>query len=91
MITGRQLRDARELLGISRHELATHSGVSRLSVRLWESYGDELPSALAPNLARTTSYLHSAGIIEFRPDGSVAVLDKPARTLKASIVNEVRQ
>jgi transcriptional regulator with XRE-family HTH domain len=56
-VTGRQLRDARELLGLSPHQLGARSGVNRLTLRLWEASGDEPPNALAPNLSRVLRYL----------------------------------
>ena len=69
-VTGRQIRDARNLLGLSPHELGTRSGVSRLTVRLWEASGDEPPNALAPNLSRVLRYLQSEGV-QFGDAGSV--------------------
>jgi transcriptional regulator with XRE-family HTH domain len=61
-VTGRQLHDARELLGLSRNELGTRSGVSRLTLRLWEASGDDPPNALAPNLSRVLRYLQGEGV-----------------------------
>jgi transcriptional regulator with XRE-family HTH domain len=69
-ITGRQIHDARELLGLSRHELGARSGVSRLTLRLWEASGDEPPNALAPNLSRVLRYLQREGV-QFDDGGSV--------------------
>jgi len=69
-VTGRQIRDARELLGLSPHQLGIRSGVSRLTLRLWEASGDEPPNALAPNLSRVLRYLHSEGV-QFDGDGTV--------------------
>jgi hypothetical protein len=69
-VTGGQIRRARELLGLSPGQLATHSGIIRITLRLYESYGDEAPSAQTHVLARLLHYLRDAGI-EFRDDGTV--------------------
>jgi DNA-binding transcriptional regulator YiaG len=69
-VTGRQIHDARELLGLTRNELGARCGVSRLTLRLWEANGDEPPNALAPNLRRVLRYLQSEGVA-FLPDGTV--------------------
>jgi transcriptional regulator with XRE-family HTH domain len=79
-VTGRQLRDARELLGLSPHQLGTRSGVNRLTLRLWEASGDEPPNALAPNLSRVLRYLQNEGV-QFDDTGGVH-LDRPAPTIK---------
>jgi transcriptional regulator with XRE-family HTH domain len=79
-ITGRQIHDARQLLGLSRNELGTRSGVSRLTLRLWEASGDEPPNALAPNLSRVLRYLQNEGV-QFDDMGGVH-LDRPAPTIK---------
>jgi transcriptional regulator with XRE-family HTH domain len=67
-VTGKQLHDARELLGLSRQQLGDLTGVSRLTLRLWEASGDEPPNALTPRLGRVLRYLQGAGIA-FTADG----------------------
>ena len=69
-VSGAQIRRARELLGLSPGQLATHSGVNRITLRLYESYGDEAPSAQNHVLARLLNYLQGVGI-EFRSDNTV--------------------
>jgi transcriptional regulator with XRE-family HTH domain len=85
-VTGRQIHDARELLGLSRHELGARSGVSRLTLRLWEASGDEPPNALAPNLSRVLRYLQGEGV-QFGDGGGVH-LGPPAPTLKGAQPSE---
>jgi predicted transcriptional regulator len=69
-VSGAQIRRARELLGLSPGQLAQHSGVNRITLRLYESYGDEAPSAQTHVLARLLNYLQGVGI-EFRSDNTV--------------------
>jgi hypothetical protein len=92
-ITGRQLQDARALLGLSCNQLSVRSGVNRLTLRLWEASGDEPPNAMAPNLNRVLRYLHGEGV-EFDDTGGVrldrAVPMKP-QVVKTISDREVRQ
>jgi len=81
-ITGRQLRDARELLGLSCNGLAHRVGISRLTLRLWEASGDTPPNALTPNLARVLRFMQAAGI-EFGVDGVHRVPATPSITAPA--------
>ena len=84
-VTGRQLRDAREALGLSLSGLAARSKTNRVCIRLYESFGDEPPSAHTHALGRLTRALQDDGIV-FEPDGSVR-LDRPSKTLKATVLN----
>jgi transcriptional regulator with XRE-family HTH domain len=67
--TGRQILDARELLGLSLSALATRAGINRVAIRLYEAAGDNPPDAHTSALRRLAHYFESAGI-EFRPDGT---------------------
>ena len=66
--TGRQIFDARELLGLSLSALAARAGINRVAIRLYEAAGDSPPDAHTSALRRLAHYFESAGI-EFRPDG----------------------
>ena len=71
-VTGSQIRQDRELLDCSRYELAKRSGVSRLTVRLYEGHGAEPLQARTDVLGKLLKFLEGEGI-EFRPNGGVFV------------------
>jgi predicted transcriptional regulator len=68
-VTGRQLRDARQALGLSLAGLAARAGVNRVCIRIYESHGDDVPNAHTHVLGRLTRALQDQGI-EFCDDGS---------------------
>ena len=76
-IRGDQVRGARQLLGLSQHELARRAGINRISLRVYESWRDETVSAQTHVLGKLTRYLEGEGI-EFRADGTVALGKRPA-------------
>jgi hypothetical protein len=84
-VTGRQLRDARQALGLSLAGLAARAGINRVGIRVYESHGDDVPNAHTHVLGKLTRYLQDQGI-EFRDDGSVR-LDRASPTMKAAILN----
>jgi DNA-binding XRE family transcriptional regulator len=61
-ITGRRLRQARGLLGLSRPELAKAVGVSKKSIELWEGADAEPPAARSRNLGALVRYLAKCGV-----------------------------
>jgi hypothetical protein len=75
-VTGRQLRDARQALGLSPAGLAARAGINRVCIRIYESHGDDVPNAHTHALGRLTRALQDEGV-EFLPDGGVH-LDRPA-------------
>jgi transcriptional regulator with XRE-family HTH domain len=75
-VTGKQLRDARQAIGLSLAGLAARAGVNRVCIRIYESHGDDVPNAHTHVLGRLTRALQDQGI-EFRDDGSVH-LQRPA-------------
>ena len=85
-VTGRQLRDAREALGLSLAGLAARAGINRVCIRIYEAHGDETPNAHTHVLGRLTRYLQDQGI-EFHPDGSVH-LDRAEPTMKSASLND---
>ena len=68
MLTGRQLKAARTLLGLPRSKLAERMGIPRLIIKLAESVDDECPITVA-RARQVQSYLEMQGI-EFLPEGS---------------------
>jgi predicted transcriptional regulator len=85
-VTGRQLRDARQVLGFSLAGLAARAGINRVCIRIYESFGDDMPNAHTHVLGRLTRALQDEGV-EFLPDGSVR-LDR-ALTMKAQVSKEM--
>ena len=75
-VTGRQLRDARQALGLSLSGLAVRAGINRVCIRIYESHGDDVPNAHTHALGRLTRALQDEGV-EFLPGGGVNV-DRPA-------------
>jgi transcriptional regulator with XRE-family HTH domain len=85
---GRQIFDARELLGLSLSALAARAGINRVSIRLYEAAGDSPPDAQTSVLRRLAHYFETAGI-EFRDDGTV-FLAKATPLDRKAIHAEVR-
>lgn len=85
-VTGRQLRDARQALGLSLAGLAARAGINRVCIRIYESHGDDVPNAHTHALGRLTRALQDQGV-EFLPDGSVRV-DRITPTRKPAILSD---
>ena len=64
LVTGRQLRAARTLAGITQRDLARALGVNERAVRFWERKHDRRPTS-APNDARIEEALLACGVILF--------------------------
>ena len=92
-ITGSQFHAARALAGISRETLAELAGVSRYSILKWENSSHAAPQAFYSHLCRALTVLEDAGVV-FTAHGveRAAVTapsdDRPARSLKAQILNQ---
>ena len=82
-ITGRMLRAARSLTGLSQQEIADRARISRPSLTTWENSSSSVPSANARALGRVVAVLQAEGI-QFRPDG---VYVERAVPLASSIVH----
>ena len=67
-VTGRLLRAARSLTGLSQQELADRAGISRPCLTTWEGSSDAIPNAGVRPLHRVVSALQAEGI-EFRRNG----------------------
>jgi transcriptional regulator with XRE-family HTH domain len=94
-VSGSQLHAARALAGISRETLAELAGVSRYSILKWENSSHAAPQAFYAHLCRALSVLEDAGVV-FTLHGverAAAVTapsdDRPARSLKAEVLNRV--
>jgi transcriptional regulator with XRE-family HTH domain len=64
LVTGRQLRAARTLAGMTQRDLATALGINERAVRFWERKYDRRPTS-APNDARIEQTLLAHGVILF--------------------------
>lgn len=64
LVTGRQLRAARVLAGLTQYELAEAMGVTERSVRHWEKRYESKPTS-APNDRRLEEVLLALGIVLF--------------------------
>jgi transcriptional regulator with XRE-family HTH domain len=62
MLSGRQIRAARALLGWSAADLAAQSGISQSAIQRAEAV-DEVPSMRAPNLLALQRALEAGGVI----------------------------
>ena len=69
MLTGRQLKEARALLGLHRSKLAERIGIPSLTMKIAESVDDECSVTVA-RARQIRSYLEQQGI-EILPEGSV--------------------
>ena len=78
-ITGRQMREARALLGLSTYEIAKNADISRITVRGYEVCGDEAVEGHTAAIRRLARYLESEGI-RFELTGGIP--DKPEPTMK---------
>ena len=64
LVTGRQLRAARTLAGMTQRDLATVLGLNERAIRFWERKHERRPTS-APNDARIEQALLAHGVILF--------------------------
>ena len=64
LVTGRQLRAARVLAGLTQRTLGAALGVDERSIRFWEAKHDRRPTG-APNDARIEEVLRDCGVVLF--------------------------
>jgi transcriptional regulator with XRE-family HTH domain len=65
LVSGRQIRAARMLAGLTQAELARATGCHPRSVRYWESKGNNLPTNVASTLDSIEQALNRHGVIAF--------------------------
>jgi transcriptional regulator with XRE-family HTH domain len=65
IVSGKQLRAARVLAGLTQRQFAEEVGVHERSARYWESKGDELPTSVPASLEQIEAALHRHGVLVF--------------------------
>ena len=63
--SGRQIRAARILAGLTQAELAQEIGFHPRAVRYWEAKGDALPTCVVETLSQIEEALRRRGVIVF--------------------------
>ncbi len=66
IVSGRQLRAARTLAGLTQSELSTEAGFNPRACRYWESRGDDLPTGVPQSLDSIEQVLLRHGVEIFR-------------------------
>jgi transcriptional regulator with XRE-family HTH domain len=81
IVTGRQLRAARILAGLTQREFAQAVGVHERAARYWELKGNRPPTSTLSMLEKIEAVLHSHGVIVFaRPTAGMRLAtDLPVR------------
>ena len=65
IVTGRQLRAARILAGLTQKQLARAVGVHERAARYWELKGNKIPTSTPSSLAKIEAVLRDHGVIVF--------------------------
>jgi len=65
IVTGRQLRAARVLAGLTQRQLAIESGFAARAAKYWERRGDELPTCVPGTLTAIEQTLRRHGVEVF--------------------------
>ena len=65
IVTGRQLRAARILAGLTQKQLAQAVGFHERAARYWELKNDRAPTSTPSTLEKIEAALHSHGVIVF--------------------------
>jgi transcriptional regulator with XRE-family HTH domain len=65
IVTGRQLRAARILAGLTQKQLAQAVGVHERAARYWELKESKLPTSTPDNLEKIEAALRDHGVIVF--------------------------
>ena len=75
IITGRQLRAARILAGLTQKQLAQAVGINERAARYWELKENKLPTSTPDNLAKIEAVLLDHGVVVFStPTAGVRLL-----------------
>jgi transcriptional regulator with XRE-family HTH domain len=79
IVSGRQLRAARILAGLSQKQLAQAVGVHERAVRYWELKGNRAPTSTTSLLARIEQVLLDRGVVVFaKPTAGARVAEDAA-------------
>jgi transcriptional regulator with XRE-family HTH domain len=66
LVSGRQLRAARVLAGLTQKQLAKEAGFHERACRYWEARGNRQPTSTSSTLARIEAALLRSGVAVFR-------------------------
>jgi transcriptional regulator with XRE-family HTH domain len=66
IVSGRQLRAARVLAGLTQAQLAQQAGFHERACRYWEARGDDPPTTTPSSLAKIEAALGRNGVAVFR-------------------------
>jgi transcriptional regulator with XRE-family HTH domain len=79
LVSGRQLRAARILAGLTQKQFAKAVGVHERAVRYWELKETKLPTAVPDSLEKIQAVLRRRGVIIFsEPTAGARLADLPS-------------
>jgi DNA-binding transcriptional regulator YiaG len=77
IVSGRQLRAARVLAGLTQAQFAAKAGFHERACRYWESMGDKPPTSVRSTLVKICEALKTQGVVAFsEPTPGVRIADK---------------
>jgi transcriptional regulator with XRE-family HTH domain len=77
IVSGRQLRAARVLAGLTQAQLAAATGFHERACRYWESRGENPPTSVPSTLEKIGAALEAQGVVVFRePTPGVRIAEK---------------
>ncbi len=77
IVSGRQLRAARVLAGLTQAQLAAKAGFHERACRYWEGRGDEPPTSVPSTLEKINEALKAVGVVAFRePTPGVRIAER---------------
>lgn len=65
IVSGRQLRAARTLAGLTQSDLSTEAGFNPRAAKYWENCGDNLPTSVPTTLEAIEAVLRRHGVEVF--------------------------
>jgi transcriptional regulator with XRE-family HTH domain len=65
IVSGKQLRAARTLAGLTQSQLSTQSGFAPRAAKYWESKDNKLPTDIPDSLAAVEKTLREHGVVVF--------------------------
>jgi transcriptional regulator with XRE-family HTH domain len=77
IVSGRQLRAARVLAGLTQAQLAAATGFHERACRYWESRGENPPTSVPSTLEKIGAALEARGVVAFsEPTPGVRIAEK---------------